>query len=479
MNTDSRRRKGRYNAVAIHDGQAWHLLSGSELKERIAPIAGPANRLPQALVDQAAAAQSRSVRFLFADGVHRMEGAIPGGMSLDRANEVIRASVAEETGAETDGLVVAGLSMSWGGVRKPFTLAGTCDGGVAEEFHAALDEAGIVCAGFASLELAMLAVWRNRLDGRDAVYRDREGRTAARPARTASLVIVGSGSSFIVPAPRPANPGPQTAPCGMRHFAMDPANWLSRFQRGTSAIGKEAPVHVAVMPESRSDVVAALVSAGYADVIAESRDAWLEAAARAVLLDKPNRVRGVAVPVANPYEPRKRFPNRWLLLVAAAVLALPALFRWACVAQTDRTCAALTAESVKYIPVEDRIKKAQKALASARAQLAAETAYRKRMVGMRRPLVAFVDVAYFFCKHAGRSLTLDAIEQKGDRIEVRGTFTDPEDGVRLNDGLLAYAKGRGIEIVKNESAHEEGGDRAFVNRFSVVLDCAKVGEAAK
>ena len=169
----SKRHKGRYDAVAIYDGQAWRLFSGGDVRERISPIPSPANKLPQTLVDQAAAAKSRSIRFLVSGDVHRMDGAIPPAMSLDKANEVIRASVAEATGVETDGLLVAGLSMSWGGVRKPFTLACKFDGDMVEDFHATLAEAGIGCAGFASLEMAMLAVWKDWLDGRVSVLGDR------------------------------------------------------------------------------------------------------------------------------------------------------------------------------------------------------------------------------------------------------------------------------------------------------------------
>ena len=93
--------------------------------------------------------------------------------------------------------------------------------------------------------------------------------------------------------------------------------------------------------------------------------------------------------------------------------------------------------------------------------------------------MSFIDVAYFFCKWSGESLVLESIEQKGSQIEVRGTYSDPEDGVRLNDGMVEYAKEKNMEIVRNESVHDDGGESAFVNRFKVVVDCSNVGEARK
>ena len=475
--------KGRYEAVMIHDGQAWHLLSGGDLREASVPVASPANKLPQALVDMAVQTKCRSVRFLISGDVHRMEGAIPGGMALDKANAVIRASIAEATGVEADGLLVAGLSMAWGGVRKPFTLAGKFDGDMVEDFHATLAEAGIGCAGFASLEQAVLAVWKDALDGRGALPRDRGGRAEARPSRNSSLVIVGTGQSFIVPAPRGTNPGPQTVPCGLRHFAADSANWLARFQRAAATIAKDSPLRIVELGGAHSrateSITATLREAGYANVIAESNDEWLRFAARAALLAKANRTRDVSVPVANPYEPRKKFSHGWLVAVALVILALPAAFRWVCERQTEQECRRLTAAVAPFRPLEEKIKKAKKTLAVAEAEYAGEQASQRARIAARRPLVAFIDVAYYFCKHSGASLTLDAVEQNGDRIEVRGTFSDPEDGVRLNKGILEYARQKNIEVVKNESVNEADGDAAFANRFTIALDCARVGEEAK
>lgn len=470
--------RGRYDGVAIHDGQAWRLLTGYDMKERIAPIPGPADKLPQTLVDQAVSAGCRSVKFLFSGEVHRMEGGIPRGMSLDGANDVIRASIGEATGMEADGLLVAGLSMTWGGVRKPFTLAGKFDRDMAEDFHAALADAGIGFAGFASLEQAVLAVWKDTLDGNLAPFRDREGRNMPRPPRNAALVVFGTGHSFLVPGPRGANSGPQTVACGLRHFSADPANWLARFQRSMSGIDREAPIHVVAMSGLRDGIVSTLVAAGYRNATAENADDWMAAAARVASLAKPNCTHGVSVPVVNPYEPRKKFSHGWLVATALAILVLPAAFRWTAGHLADARCRSLEAEAARFRPLEERVKKAKRALAAAEREKTNELAAQRERIAARRPLVSFIDVAYFFCKHSGESLTLESIEQRGDRIEVRGTFSDPEDGVRLNNGMLEYARQRNIEVEKNESVNEAGGDSVFVSRFAITLNCGNVGREA-
>ncbi len=475
----NKKNRGKCRGVAIHDGRAWRLLSGDDMKERIVPIPGPADKLPQILVDQAVSASCRSVRFLVSGDVHRMEGAIPDGMSLDGANDVIRASIGEATGMEADGLLVAGLSMTWGGVRKPFTLAGKFDGDMVEDFHAALAEAGVGCDGFASLEQAMLAVWKDSLDGKLAPFRDREGRNMPRPPRNASLVIVGAGQSFLVPGPRGANSGPQTVACGLRHFSADPSNWLARFQRAMGGMDREAPIRVVAMSELRDGIVSTLVAAGYRNATAENADDWMSAAARTAMIARPNRTHGVSVPVVNPYEPHKKFSHGWLVAVALAILALPAAFRWASARLADAKCRRIATASARYRPVEDKIKKAKKALVAAEREQSEELASQRERIASRRPLVSFIDVAYYFCKHSGESLMLDSIVQRGDRIEVHGAFSDPEDGVRLNKGILEYARRKGIEVVKNESANEADGDSSFVSSFAITLDCANVGREAR
>ncbi len=466
----------RWNAVAVHDGQSWRLLVGggrsvaTQLQTDdtgCRPYFAAATQLPSDLIADAVASGCRSIRFLVSGDVHRIEGSIPPGASLATANAEMRAAIAEATGVETDGSLVAGFTTSWPGVRKPFTLAWRFDGGAAEDFHAALAEHGIRCAGFASLELSILAAWRE-----------------SRPVRDASLLVVGHGHGFLVPSQRGANPGPQAVPCGMRHFATDAANWLARFRRAATTVAKESPLHLIVLPGHGLDaktpsIAAVLREAGFANVIEVRPEEWLRGAAAAALASKPNRLKGIAVPVANPWEPRRRFSSFWLFISAAAILALPCLFRAASEMQTKAECTALAVRQAKYRPLDEKIKKAQKSLAAAKAELAGELAAQRALVEMRRPLVSFIEVAHFFCKCSGESLVLEAIEQKGMQIEVRGTYSDPEDGVAINNGMLEFAKERNMEIVKNESAREEGGENAFANRFKVVLDCSRAGGASR
>lgn len=466
--------KGRYDAAAIHDGQAWRLVVAGGAEAILAGkefFHSPANKLPQDLVDAARAAGVRRLIFLVSGDVHMIDGAIPPGAGLDKVNEQIRLAIAEATGVETADELVAGMTTNWPGVRKPFTAAFRFDADAAADFHAALDEAGIACAGIASLELALLAVWRKRATGRQ------------------TFVAVTSGHAFVVPAPRGANPGPQSVACGLRHLATDEANWRTRFQRSAAALDKTHQLHLLVLGAdtagSSTSVPDALREAGYADVSEESPDVWLAEAVRTALASKPNRCRNVAVPVVNPWEPHRKFSSFWIVAAVVLILALPSGFRFWCAQASGRRCGALAQEAARLKPKAEKVKAAQKALAQAKTSLAAAKAEGTARISLRRPLMAFVDVAYFFCKHAGSSVVLTSIRQTGDKIAVSGRFGDPEDGVRLNKAVLAYAKERNIEIVENAATTgAEGGsgvaeDGLPPNSFRLVFNCARIGEALK
>lgn len=456
--------KRKYDAVAIHDGTAWRfiVIGGKSASDVDEVFAAPANRLPQELVDKAARADVRRVCFALAGDMHRIEGAIPKHASIAKAREQMRLAIAETTGVDADDeSVVFGMTYRWPGVRKPFTLAGLVSADAAADFHAALSEAGILCGGFASLEMALLAVAQKRLAGRDA------------------FASVTAANALVVPAPRGANNGPQTAACGLRHFATDADNWLTRFSRIAAATSKHDPLHLLVLGANGGDVAGKLAEAGYEQVVEEKPDEWLADVAKTVAGVRANRLFNVETPVANPWEPRRKFSNAWIVAAALAILLLPAAYRFFCVHRSHRICGAIAAETSRYKKDADKASAAQKALAKAKTDLAGELAEEKALVGMRRPLVSFIDVAYLFCKHASGSTMLKSIVQREDKITVEGTFADPEDGVRLNKAVLAYAKEKNIEIVENAAEPGDGDGEIPLNRFRLVFDCTSVGRETK
>ena len=449
--------RGSKEAVAIHDGKSWRLFVKTGAGVRlVSTLTAAGTSLPDDFLDAAEKAGAGKIRFVFAGELHRVDGLSLDGLSFKRANGAIGAAVAESAGIEQEDWEYAGASFSWTGVRKPFTLAAKFSADVVEDFKLALDGHGLKCGGFGSLEAALLAVWMRRGTAKE------------------SFVVFGEGGALIVPCRRGANPGPQCAACGTRHLAADGSSWASRMRRALTEGAKAQKLNVMALAGAADELVETLHASGFANINAFDAGDWLVEAALEAFKAKVNRNRAEAFALVNPFEQPKRFSRGWIVAAALGILALPIAFRFCTEAHTGAVLAKISREAAEYRPLEQRADKAKSdCQAEKRACETTEAAIEARVMS-RRPLYGFVDVAYFFCKHAGRTVVLESIGQRGDRIEVDGTFVDPEDGVRLGKDIVAYAKEKNIGIVENSTAREEGA--AFVNRFRLVLDTAKVGK---
>ncbi len=449
--------RGGKDAVAIHDGKSWRLFVKSGAGVRCASTQkGAGASLSDEFLDAAENAGAGRIRFILSGELHRVDGLSLDGLSFKRANDGIGAAVTEAAGIEAEDLVFAGASFSWTGVRKPFTLAAKFSADMVEDFKVALDGYGIACGGFGSLEAALLSAWLRRGAAKEA------------------FAAFGDGGALIVPGRRGANPGPQYAACGMRHLAADEGSWVARLRRALPESAKAQKLNVLMLAGAADEVVETLHAVGFANANVFDADEWLADVALEALKTKANKNRPGAFALVNPFEPLKKFSNGWIVAAALAILALPVAFRFSSEAHTGAALAKISSEAAAYRPLEQRVNKAKSDYAAERRAYDMTDASIAARVSSRRPLYAFVEVAYFFCKNAGGTVVLDSIVQKGDRIEGQGTFVDPEDGVKLGKDFVAFAKKKNIGIVENSTVREEGA--AFVNRFRFVLDTAKVGK---
>lgn len=451
-----KKEKRRIDVLAVHDGLAWRLCTPAG---EIGSVESTHERLPPELLSQMRSAGCRSVRFIVSGEVYVTEGAIPKGMGFTKACETIKSSIAEVSGAESEGLIVAGVSIPWPG-RRSNTYSGAFDGVSAGHFASLLEDERIVCMGFASLELALFAAWRER------------------GLKDCAFAVVGEGNSFIIPPRRGVRTMPHSIPCGSRHCAADPETWVARLRRSFPE-SADCPFHVFVLcAESSPAIRTAMQNGGIREVVDESAGDLLHRALELARKAKANRVKPSCVPVANPYEPRRLFSCGWLIAAALGILMLPVACRVICERTADLEMSAISAESVRCLPLESRVLKARKYLEASRLALERENEMIDSRIAARRPLKAFIDVAYFFCRYVGRTTVLDSIRQNGESVEVSGFFSDPEDGVSMNERLLQYCKEKNIGIVKFESLRDSESENSFLYCFSVTFDCSQCGKEA-
>ncbi len=437
-------------AVLIHDGARW-LLPGEPGRA----VAAPPDAPPPALL--AAVSGHASLRFLLAGEVRRVDAALPPGARWAEAQALVAQEAADQTGADPATLLCAG--QAYGEGRAAALLAGVFPMGRAEALRAAAEGAGLRFGGVASLELACLAAWR--------------GRPAAGGA---AVALVGQGGTLVA-APPPAAPVPVAG--GLRHAAADPAVWLARFTQGARFLDAAAPLRLVVFAEADPGLAGALrAQGGFADVAEAPCDALFAEAARLAAEARPNRLGG-ALPVANPWEPRKRFSHGWIVAPCAALLALPFLYGGAQDWLMAREEARYRAAAEAFLPLERAVKAAEAREGAARRALEGERAEQTALAARRRPLAAFVQTAYFFCRHAGPSVRLEALAERDGLVTARGVYADPEDGVRLNADLAAFAGREGLRVARTVVSEGKDAEGLPLSRFEIAVDGSRLGEAGR
>lgn len=446
------------SAILIHDGSQWWWQDHSQAGEAPRAFKGTLEEPPEDLLQ--AVSEASLLRFLLAGEVRRLDIALPGGGPLPgrlRWAEV-QALIAQETadlsGADPAGLLCAGKSY---GLRKSGALlAGVFDRNRIEALHEHVSAAEFSFGGVASLELALLAAWSQRP-------------TAA----TQALVLVGQRSTLVVP---PGGGVATPIAGGLQHAALDGNSWLTRFTHGARSLTPSTPLRVWSLGEGAETLVTLLhETGGFADAQALPTAPLLNEAVALAVSARANNLAG-ALPLVNPYEPRKRFSHGWIVAPCVVLLALPFLYGWLEDFRLQQATKAYSEEAEQYLPLEKAIKDAQKKKESVQKALSAEEATQKALADRRRPLAAMVHMAYFFSRHAGYSLILESLEESGGTIVARGHFSDPEDYPRLNESLTAFCTETGLRVVRIAIEPGKDAEGLAVSAINLVIDTSGLGE---
>lgn len=434
-------------AILIHDGARWHLAGR-------APQAGAPDAPPRAWLD-ALAQTHAAVRILMDGDLSRLDVALPPRTAWAEAQTLVAQDLADRTGAAPETLVAA--PQPFGAGRESAVLAGFFDRDRLAALRETVEAAGLRFAGVAPLALACAAAWRAR---------------AAKSRET--LIVVGMGQTLVVP-PAPAVPFPVAG--GLRHAALGPEAWLERFTHGARALGPEAALRLLVPGETSADLATTLREAGgFADTRALDPEAFLAEAAALAAAARPNRL-DAALPMANPWEPRKRFSHAWIVTPCLLILALPFLYSGGARLGLRADERRYRAEAARYLPLERATEAAQRRRDAAQRALDAESAAQRALAERRRPLAAFVQVAYFFCKHAGATVVLDGLTERDGVVSVAGSYVDDEEGLRLREALTAFAEAEGLRLVDARDEAGVDGEGLPLTRFAYTIDCTRMGGA--
>ena len=426
-------KRSKIPAILIHDGAQWRLPGQS-------PVAAPPDAPPAAWLNDLAKTHT-AVRFLLACDLRRQDVALPPRTKWAEAQNLMAQELADQTGGDPTAWVIAGRSYGEG--RGAALLAGVFEAGRLAALRDAADEAGLRFDGAAALSLAVAAVWR------------------AQPAAKQTLVVVGQGEALVVP---PAPAAPQPVPAGLRHAAVAPEAWLERFTHGMRGLGADTPLRLLALGGEAEPLAAVLrEQGGFADALPLAVDQPLKAAAALAAAAKVNSLR-TDLPVANPWVPRKRFSNAWIVLPHEGRLLGAATARY-------------QAEAAQYLPLEKATDAAQKRKTAAQRAYDSERSTQQALATRRLPLAAFVQVAYFFCRHAEPSLVVDSLTERGGIVSVSGTYVDDEEGLRLREALAAFAESEGLRLADTKDVTTVNAEGLPITNFTYTIDCSRMGGA--
>jgi len=410
-------------AVLTYDGRGWSAFCFDRHEVAQFKEAGLAASIPAGVLNFLREHRNKTVRILLEGEVRRLETSLPPKLSFNEASALMAHEVAEQSGADGVDLVCAGGYGSLVGSLEPFLLCGALERQRVDGLHQQLTLAGLQFDGVGPLELACAAFWN--------AHRNRD---------TETLILLGGDHGFVLPARNlPDQPGPLPLSGGLRQVDRDPEAWQTRFIRGNRYLMKGESLSVyalggetlAVAPLLGS--VEELPKPDYPEI-----DTLLEGAARQAALGQANQF-SAPVPIRNPHVLRKRFGYETIVN--------------------------------EYGPLEKRIEDAERKKAQAQAAYDSAVGLQQNLAGRRKPLFAFIHLAYFFSKYAGDSIRLESISDNGaGMIDIRGIYTDPEEGLSLKTELNQFAADKNLRIVRDRIEEQRTANGRIVIALEMTVD---------
>ncbi len=446
-------------AVLTYDGRDWsafcfHRNAVSRLNE-----AGGSNSIPVGILNFLHEQKTRVVRILLDGEVSRLETSLPAKLAFGEASQMLAHEIAEQSGGDGMELVCAGGSGSLVGVLEPCLITGAFERQRVDGLHQQLNQSGFQFDGVGSLELACASHWN--------AHRNRDKET---------LILFGRDHGFVLPARNlPDQPGPLSLSGGLRQLERDPETWKTRFARGNRYLMNGESLSVFVLGAETfhmAPVLGAIENFPKPDY--PELDALLEGAARQAALGQANQF-NTPVPIRNPHVLRKRFNHAFIVIPSLLILILSVAGPWGLSELLLHSVKSEYQDVVAELgPLEKRIEEAEKRKSQVKGNYDSAVNLQQKLADRRKPLFAFIHLTYFFSKYAGDTVRLESISDRGGMIEVRGVYTDPEEGLTLGTELNKFSADKNLRIVRNRVAERRDAEGKVVLELELDVDYRKL-----
>ncbi len=420
--------------------------------------AGSSSEIPEEILGFLRDSEVQRVRILLSGEVHRLETSMPSKLTFDEVNTLLANEIAELSATDHSGLLCAGTGGEAFGVCGRCMFTGCFERTQVDRFFRQITSGGFVFDGIGLLELACLARWNTISD------LERE-----------TLVLFGEESSFVFPARNiPGNPGPMSVSGGIRHALRDFETWALRFQRSCRFLEKAGFVSALLLGGSPDKMRSLLQgAAGLPELTFPDAAALLENVARMAAGVRVNS-RKASVPMVNPHVPRKRFHHAYIAAPCLLILLAPLVCSLATDTRFKHQMKSIQKKTAHYLPLEKEIKAATRKKKRTQKKVETLTASQRFLADRRKPLFAFIHMAYFFSKYAGDTVRIESIADTGGEIQVKGIYIDPEDGQHLNKELEAFVEEQGFRVIHNKMSEQENGEGFVVLCLDLRVDYTRL-----
>jgi hypothetical protein len=175
--------------------------------------------------------------------------------------------------------------------------------------------------------------------------------------------------------------------------------------------------------------------------------------------------------IVNDKVPRKLFSHLFIIVPVLITLLVPFLYWGAAEYSFSQKMRKLDQTIAQYIPLEKSLNKAKQERKKIQAVMAGVRAEKAALLARRRPLHAFIHMAYFFSKFGGHIVKLNYLGDTGRQsLRIKGVYIDPERRVEMKSRLDEFVKTKQLKIVQDNFSGEFDRHGKYVLVLDMIID---------
>ena len=441
--------------VLYFDGLSWYGVVYSSHSYVHWPGSSQDESVPDELMEWLKGNGVKHVRLLLSTEVQLLDFAVPEKMGYEETAMLLSNELSIITGEDSEDIICSAVSSLNLGMKDHYLLVGSFHKSTVDGFRRKLEEAGFLFDGIGCLELSFFAYCSNKYN----INYD-------------SFIVFGESHSFALPGNQHLKRvGPMSLPGGRRNAELDYSGWLLKVEKRLRNLNECSAVYCLIVnPESRA------LQNGLEELLSEDSVTlvdYTDIREKLSHLSTHTKVNCFSSPlsIVNDKVPRKLFSHLFIIVPVLITLLVPFLYWGAAEYSFSQKMRKLDQTIAQYIPLEKSLNKAKQERKKIQAVMAGVRAEKAALLARRRPLHAFIHMAYFFSKFGGHIVKLNYLGDTGRQsLRIKGVYIDPERRVEMKSRLDEFVKTKQLKIVQDNFSGEFDRHGKYVLVLDMIID---------